>query len=259
MFLFYPEVLADRYGFEYEKLNTGNVSRRVPSEPLSFALGFLRKVRYRDHGKEILPARKGGKVLFMRRNEFIRLILKEGRGRKVVIQERHRHVLEEWKRLLEGVGLPYCVGYDENYKKFRSWDRLMKGEGNSRDLWNVFRDDYFLPAGISYRTFLREKEMHMEDFKRNHLRWISLIRNRNLLNYIRLHPRKPVFLTTMHSQKGEEGDIVWVSGVWTGKVRLSDEERKLYFTACTRTRDILVVDMDGLSNIAKLLRKKGHG
>jgi len=68
-----------------------------------------------------------------------------------------------------------------------------------------------------------------------------------------MHPERGyAVLTTMHSQKGEEGDVVWVSGKWTKKIRPSDSERKLYFTACTRTKDVLVIDRDFWHNIKSL-------
>ena len=245
MFLLFPEVLAKRYGFEYMKWNTKNISRRVPSKPLFFALRFLEKVRYRDHGKEILPAREGGEVLFMDREEFLRLIRKE--RRKVVIQERHRHELLWWKRRLELLGIPY-VESEEDLKRFRAWKGLVERDERAYlHLWNLYRDR--LP---SWELFLRNRERYLGSFYLNTERWTAMLDGKTRA-YAEHYPREPVHLTTMHSQKGEEGDVVWVSGRWTKKIRVCDEERKLYFTACTRTRDILVIDREGWYNIKSLL------
>ena len=245
MFLFFPEVLAKRYGFEYVKWNTRNVSRRVPSKPLSFALRFLRKVRLRDHSKEILPAREGGEVLFMDREEFLDFVKRE--RRKVVIQERHRHELLWWRRRLELLGIPY-VESEEDLKKFRAWKGLMERDERAYlHLWTLFKN--VLP---SWELYLKDKERYLANFYSNIRRWKEAL-DEKTRTYAEHYPRQPVHLTTMHSQKGEEGDVVWVSGRWTKKIKVSDEERKLYFTACTRTKDILVVDKQGWHNIKKLL------
>ena len=245
MFLLFPEVLAKRHGFEYVKWNTRNISRRVPSKPLSFALKFLDKVKYRDHGKEILPAREGGEVLFMTREEFLDFIKYE--MRKVVIQERHRHELLWWKEKLEWMSVPY-IESTEDLRRFKAWEGLIKKETMSYiHLWNLFKN--YLPP---YEIFLRKKDEYLHNFHSDKEKWIRMLDKKTKLYAIN-YPRVPVFLTTMHSQKGEEGDVVWVSGRWTKKVKVSDEERKLYFTACTRTRDVLVIDKEGWFNIRKLL------
>jgi len=245
MFLFFPGVLAERYGFEYIKHSTRNISRRVPSKPLSFALKFLEKVRYRDHSKEILPAREGGEILVLDRYEFLDLI--KGEKRRVVVQERHRHELSWWKKKLSFLSLPYAES-PEDLRKFRAWKGLM--ERNSRSylhLWTLFGS--VLPPWESY---LRRKEEYLERFYEDPERWMRFLDGKTE-TYAGHYPREPIILTTMHSQKGEEGDVVWVSGRWTKKVRVSDEERKLYFTACTRTRDVLVLDREGMGNIRILL------
>ena len=244
-FLTFPETLAGRYGFEYMKWNTRNISRRVPSEPLSFALKFLQKVRFRDHSKEILPAREGGEVLFMTREEFLDLVRKE--KRRVVIQERVRHELSWWRERLSLLGISYAES-GEDLRRWRAWKGLVEGDERAYlHLWNLFKD--FFP---SWELFLREKERYLENFYRDPERWVEML-DEKAKAYAEHYPGEPVILTTMHSQKGEEGDVVWVSGRWTKRIKVSDEERKLYFTACTRTKDILVIDREGWHNISRLL------
>ena len=245
MFLLFPETLARRHGFTYKKFSVKHISKRVPSKPLSFALRFLTKVRVRDHSKNILPAREGGEVLFMTREEFLDLVRRE--KRKVVIQERHRHELEWWRQRLELMGIPYVLT-EEDLEIYRRWKGLMEKSPKAYAyFYKLF--SHLLP---SWEMFLKEKDRYLSDFYSNPERFIPLLppKARSIALH---HPKNPVFLTTMHSQKGEEGDVVWVSGKWTKRVKVSDEERKLYFTACTRTRDVLVIDRSNLPNILSLL------
>jgi len=245
MFLFFPETIANKYGFKYMKWHTRNVSRRVPSEPLSFALKFLEKAKDRDHGKEILPAREGGKIMVMDRYEFLDFIRKE--RRKVIIQERHRHELVWWKKKLSSLSLPFAEN-TEDLKKFNAWKRLVKKERRAYlHLWTLFKR--LLPP---WEFYIKEREEYLKRFYADTDKWIRLL-DRKTKAFAEHYPREPIIITTMHSQKGEEGDIVWVSGRWTKKVKVSDEERKLYFTACTRTKDILVLDKEGMQNIRSLL------
>lgn len=249
-FLTLPSCFAKKYGFTYEKPHTEHISRRVPSNPLSFALKFLTKVKNRDTTKRILPAREGGKVIFASRKEFLKKIPEYiSNNLSVIIQERHRHELIWWKRYLDRLNIPYTPGYDEHYRQFRAF--LMLEKNTSRDYLNfytVFKD--VIP--VSYIEYLVSYEKYLEDYRRNKKEWINRVNDRRLRAFL-LNPKGFVVLTTMHSQKGEEGDVVWVSGRWTRRIRVSDEERKLYFTACTRTKNILVIDRDGWNNIVKLL------
>ena len=244
-FLLFPQVLADRHGFKYVKWDNRNISRRVPSVPLSFALKFLEKIKHRNHEKEILPAREGGKVMFMDREEFLKMI--EMEKRSVVVQERHRHNLLWWKKRLEMMGVPYTLS-PEDYKRYKAWESLMEEKPFSHiSLWTLFKD--YLP---DYQTFLRDHRRYLDNFYRNKEKWVDMLDEKTRL-YAFSYPREPVHLTTMHSHKGGEGDIVWVSGNWTKRIYPSDEERRVYFTACTRTKDILVIARDGWSRIKTLL------
>ena len=253
-FLNYPQILASKYNFTYHKWNTRHISRRVPSKPLGFALGFLKPVKYRDHTKEILPAREGGEVLVMRRNDFLELAVRSFfEGRIVVIQERHRHELVWWAEKLGRNGIPYCYGYDEYYFRFKAYQMLLEGKKPHLNLWRVFKDSVL--GSNSYDEYLREREQIYEAWKQHRERWIDAVRDQNLRNFLK-NPYGLIILSTMHSQKGEEGDVVWVSGKWTKKIKPTDNERKLYFTACTRTKDILVLDRENLKNILSLQSTK---
>ncbi|HIQ31267.1 MAG TPA: hypothetical protein EYH49_03775 [Aquifex aeolicus] len=247
-FLTFPEILSQRYGFVYEKMNAKNISRRVPSKPLEFALAFLKPVVFRDHEKEILPAREGGEVLFMGREEFLSFLPSLYlAGKVIVIQERHRHELEWWKKRLK---IPYCVGFDERYRKFRAYRNLLEEKAPHRNLYTVFKDSVL--KHVHYIAYLERWGEYYEKYKKERERWIASVSDENLRSFL-MHPERGyAVLTTMHSQKGEEGDVVWVSGKWTKKIRPSDSERKLYFTACTRTKDVLVIDRDFWHNIKSL-------
>jgi len=250
-FLERPGKIAERYGFAYEKLNTRNVSRRVPSRPLAFALKFLEGVNERDSEKEILPAREGGVVVFRGREDFLRDVPGYlSRGRSVVIQERHRHELRWWEARLAEMNIPYCFGYDDNYRKFLAYRNLSEGKGKKHlHLWTMFRDSVL--KGVPYELYLQRWEEYCRRFEEEKEKWFSadsFLRNLALGPY-----RLPAILTTMHSQKGEEGDVVFVSGKWTRRVKPGNDERRLYFTACTRTKGVLVIDREGFGNIRKLL------
>ena len=137
---------------------------------------------------------------------------------------------------------------EEDLKKFRAWKGLMERDERAYlHLWTLFKD--VLP---SWELYLKDKERYLANFYSDTQRWKEAL-DEKTRTYAEHYPRQPVHLTTMHSQKGEEGDVVWVSGRWTKKIKVSDEERKLYFTACTRTKDVLVVDKQGWHNIKKLL------
>jgi len=245
LFLEYPKELAKEYGFEYEKKTVKHVSKRVPSKPLAFALRFLEKVKDRDHSKEILPEKEGGEVLIMGRYEFLELIKKE--KRKVVIQERHRHELLWWKERLLELGLPF-IESEEDLKKWQAWKGLMEKEKRAYlYLWELYKK--YLPP---WQEYLKRREEYLNLFYENKEKWINLLDEKT--KAFALHyPREPIHLTTMHREKGEEGDVVWVSGKWTNKVKPDDNERRLYFVACTRTRNILVIDKDHFSTVRLLL------
>jgi len=249
-FLNFPSVLASKYSFIYQKWDTKHISRRVPSEPLKFALRFLKPVENRDHRKKILPAREGGEVISLSREEFLSVARRSFfQGKVVVIQERHRHELSWWAKRLRGSGLPFCYGYDEYYRKFRAYKNLLEGRLVHVNLWNVFKDS--LLSFLKYTDYLKEYEELYERFLEKKEEWIERVKDENLRNFLR-NPYGLIVLTTMHSQKGEEGDVVWVSGRWTKKIKPTDNERKLYFTACTRTKDVLVLDRENLKNILGL-------